>query len=303
MKFRKKPIIIFGLIFAITCIVYEKNSILTIIHKNFPKTTSLQIKNNESLSNSQNSNQSPSQNSLNTENNFDVQNCGDKFFNKTSPIFPNYLLTQSQFICYHHYGVLASGLTKTGLISAEYLTKEDVQNARTLERKNTFHQDPFLNPQWAANENDYKRTGYDRGHLTPSGDEPNQEDQYETFSMANMAPQNPKLNRGNWEHIEAKVRDEADNDGTYILTGIMANSSDPSLPNTTIIIPDIYYKAIFEPSKNYCGIWIAQNIENGEIIETSFEKFYNTYKINLFPSLKETQCYTHSNLPYVKIKN
>jgi endonuclease G len=55
--------------------------------------------------------------------------------------------------------------------------------------------------------NDYRASGFDRGHMCPSGDRSvTKEDQDVTFSMANMVPQAPGLNRETWEGLEAYCR-------------------------------------------------------------------------------------------------
>ena len=66
----------------------------------------------------------------------------------------------------------------------------------------------------------YRRSGYDRGHMTPSGDMPDEHAQQQTFSLANMVPQTAALNRGVWEGIESAVRDLAVRQGElYVVTG------------------------------------------------------------------------------------
>jgi DNA/RNA endonuclease G (NUC1) len=73
------------------------------------------------------------------------------------------------------------------------------------ERKNAFHAEPMLPKEERAELADYEHTGFDRGHMAPSGDMPSLEAQQESFSLANIAPQTPELNRGIWEGIEAAV--------------------------------------------------------------------------------------------------
>jgi len=74
-------------------------------------------------------------------------------------------------------------------------------------RSNYFHPEPSLPPAWRIEPSLYKESGFDRGHLCPSGDRTdNPEDNYQTFSMVNMVPQAPDNNRGPWEELEKYER-------------------------------------------------------------------------------------------------
>ena len=54
---------------------------------------------------------------------------------------------------------------------------------------------------------DYNNSGFDRGHMIPAADfAVTQEALQSTFSMTNIAPQSPQLNKGLWAKLEALVR-------------------------------------------------------------------------------------------------
>ncbi|WP_407927568.1 DNA/RNA non-specific endonuclease [Belnapia mucosa] len=57
------------------------------------------------------------------------------------------------------------------------------------------------------------RSGFDRGHMAPSGDMAPLEGQAESFSLANLVPQNPGSNRCLWEGTESAVRELALQEG------------------------------------------------------------------------------------------
>lgn len=55
---------------------------------------------------------------------------------------------------------------------------------------------------------DYKATGYDRGHMAPNyaiATRYGTEAQRETFLMSNIVPQTPQLNRGLWQRLETLI--------------------------------------------------------------------------------------------------
>ena len=77
-----------------------------------------------------------------------------------------------------------------------------------VERSNDFRPDPDLPERcYAAKPNDYRGSGYDRGHLVPSGDRTRrQEDNSATFIMSNIIPQAPANNREVWREFEEYCR-------------------------------------------------------------------------------------------------
>ena len=54
---------------------------------------------------------------------------------------------------------------------------------------------------------DYSRSGYDRGHMCPSGDNKwDKTAQEQSFLMTNICPQNHNLNVGDWNEMENQCR-------------------------------------------------------------------------------------------------
>jgi endonuclease G len=75
-------------------------------------------------------------------------------------------------------------------------------------RRSKFAPDPDL-PEgfFQVRPNDYRASGFDRGHMCPSGDRTaSREDNQATFYMTNMVPQSPDNNRHTWEKLETYCR-------------------------------------------------------------------------------------------------
>ena len=82
----------------------------------------------------------------------------------------------------------------------------DFQLEKNTDRTNDFRVDPLISTG-SADLADYRKSGFDRGHLTPAADMSFDETAMsETFYMSNMTPQNPQFNRGIWKDLEAQVR-------------------------------------------------------------------------------------------------
>lgn len=90
-------------------------------------------------------------------------------------------------------------------------------------RSNEFLPDPDEKLEWRhqVNTDDYKGSGYDRGHMCPAAD--NRWDakaMTECFYMSNMCPQLHELNSGSWETLESACRRWAQREGCiYIVSG------------------------------------------------------------------------------------
>ena len=58
-----------------------------------------------------------------------------------------------------------------------------------------------------ATNSDYMRSGYDRGHMCPSGDNKwDRKAQQDCFLFTNMCPQSHNLNGGDWNDLEMACR-------------------------------------------------------------------------------------------------
>ena len=74
----------------------------------------------------------------------------------------------------------------------------DIETISHFERTNKFIVDDLVKTGSASND-DYKKSGYDRGHLAPAGDMGwSEQAMKESFYYSNMSPQNPSFNRGIW---------------------------------------------------------------------------------------------------------
>jgi len=91
-----------------------------------------------------------------------------------------------------------------------------------LGRSDDFRPDTSLKEWQRAELEDYRRSGYDRGHLAPSADmKCSEEMNSDSFLLSNMAPQiGIGFNRGIWKDLEDKVRDWArTRKDVYVFTG------------------------------------------------------------------------------------
>ncbi|MBK8466740.1 MAG: DNA/RNA non-specific endonuclease [Chloracidobacterium sp.] len=90
------------------------------------------------------------------------------------------------------------------------------------QRQDDYREDPALPASWYhVNQNGYSGSGYDRGHMCPSGDRTlTVPDNSSTFLMTNFIPQASDNNSGPWADLETYCRTLA-NQGNelYIISG------------------------------------------------------------------------------------
>lgn len=96
--------------------------------------------------------------------------------------------------------------TKNAYWVYERITSESLNG--NVDRKNSFKEDPAIPELFRSSLNDYKGSGFDRGHLAPAANhKESQEAMADTFFLSNMSPQVPEFNRGYWSKLEKHVRD------------------------------------------------------------------------------------------------
>ena len=128
-------------------------------------------------------------------------------------------------------------------VAYELTSKE--ANSKKAERSNKFVPDPLVKGATALNE-DYTRTGYDRGHLAPAGDMKwSMKAMRESFYLSNICPQDPDLNRGIWKELEEQIRLWASENGSLlVVTGPIITDDLRRLGKNRVGIPKRFFKVV-----------------------------------------------------------
>ena len=175
------------------------------------------------------------------------------------------------------------------------LTATEAKSKKT-ERSNKFVPDPQVKGSTAMNE-DYTRSGYDRGHLAPAGDMKwSAKAMRESFYLSNICPQKPKLNRGIWKDLEEQCRLWAlDNGSLLIVTGPVITGDMKRLGKNRVAIPKAFYKVLcYHTEKGYKGIGFL--FENRDYKDNSLKSMAipidsveKATGIDFFPSIPDDQ--------------
>ncbi|NUB04604.1 DNA/RNA non-specific endonuclease [Azospirillum sp. Vi22] len=210
------------------------------------------------------------------------------------------LATKTRELCYSAFAVLHSGVTRTPLYAVEHLTRDSVMAAKGLQRPeaSAFHAEPRLPPDERAELADYKRSGYDRGHLVPSANEPTAKAQHESFSLANMIPQVGESNRGIWSAIEGATRHLGNTRGeVYVVTGPVFQGSNLQRIGGRVLVPTHVFKAIYDPRRREAAAYLVPNAPGNEYQRISIAELEDVTGIAVFPNISAEAKASPMSLP------
>lgn len=225
--------------------------------------------------------------------------CPAHYADGQAPEINNARLTSKvREVCFTAFGVMHSGVSRTPLWSAERLTRGRLAEASHLPRVNSFHVEDRLPSDERAELRDYARSGFDRGHMAPSADMPSPEAQQESFSLANMAPQDPNNNRQLWKVIESAVRMLTKTRGElHIITGPLFRGGSVKQLNGRVLVPTHLFKAVYDPQRHEAAAYLVENTATTAYAIISLAELEELAGIVLFPALPASVKRTALPLP------
>jgi endonuclease G len=174
------------------------------------------------------------------------------------------------------------------------LPKENLNGQ--YERTNIFMPDPELN-KYTNNDEDYKSSGFDKGHLAPAADMRwSQTAITESFYYSNMTPQKIGFNRGIWSRLEAEIRGWVGKEEIlYIVCGPVLEENLNRIGKNKISVPNLFFKAVLAyhpPVMKGIAFLIPNNdskddLKNYAISIDSLESIINLDLFPLLPDLEE----------------
>lgn len=153
---------------------------------------------------------------------------------------------------------------------------------------------------------DYSRSGYDRGHMCPSGDNKwDKTAQQQSFLMTNICPQNRNLNAGDWNEMENQCRKWAKQYGRiYIVAGpILYNQKHKTIGKAKVVVSEAFFKVVLcmEGTPKAIGFIYkneAGNRPKGDYVN-SIDAIERITGFDFFPALEdalEAKVETEANL-------
>ena len=157
---------------------------------------------------------------------------------------------------------------KTPIWVIERLTAEKAASTVVPREAGSFRLDPGLKKGRRAGLSDYRKSGYDRGHMAPAADMRwDEQAMIDCFYLSNMVPQvGKKMNQGIWKALEERVRTWAiDRGELFIFTGpIYDSETTKTIGKNKIAVPSRLYKIVYDPGRQEAIAFIMPN----EALET-----------------------------------
>ncbi|NHN88826.1 DNA/RNA non-specific endonuclease [Acetobacter conturbans] len=212
--------------------------------------------------------------------------CADHFAAQAQPTSSRQLI----FLCSSSFAIGYSPQDREAAWSAEHLTADIINEADSLKGRSDFQEDLRLPLNARSELYDYKRSGWSRGHLTPSGDAPTSPSRSETFMLSNIVPQAARLNSGAWNHIEARVRKLAlRQKNIYVMTGPAFRESHGTIGPDHVRVPSSIWKAVYVPTMTAVSVIVCKNTAPYRCNSVSLDSLERVTGIDPFPGLSSAE--------------
>ncbi len=197
-----------------------------------------------------------------------------------------------QHLTYEGYEVVLNEKMRIPEWVAYELTDREVEG--TNPRANHFRTDPdFKGAQ--ADDNDYRNSGWDRGHMAPAADmKLTDRMMRESFYFTNICPQNHNLNSGDWKALEELVRSLATRySKVYVTCGpIVTDNKYGKIGPNQVTVPDAFYKVllVLTDSGYECIGFIMENKAGHKPLESyavTVDEVESITGLDFFPALPD----------------
>lgn len=205
----------------------------------------------------------------------------------------NYLPTSTTGAIIHHDGYVLSYSEKHEQAEwvAYSLAKNDIVY---MDRKRPyFIEDPKVKTK-SADWRNYKKSGYDRGHLCAAADRKTSEEIYnETFYTSNISPQNHDFNAGIWNKLEQKTRYWAQKyNHLYVISGGILEDNLKTIGSEKVAVPNYFYKILLDitdPEMKAIAFLLPHKESNKPLSDfvVSIDELEEKTGIDFFPNLSD----------------
>jgi len=167
------------------------------------------------------------------------------------------------------------------------LTPKQIENRR-VKRGNDFRPDPTIRAG-SAERDDYRRSGFSRGHLVPAGDMAfDERAMSETFFYSNMSPQLAEHNGAVWRELEETSREWiVDKGPTYVVTGPIVENRAQEIGRNGVDVPAAFYRVMLTEAGDGIGFIIPHEVQTEPLssFALSIDEVEAATGLDFFPEL------------------
>ncbi|MNK21986.1 Nuclease precursor [compost metagenome] len=209
--------------------------------------------------------------------------CPQFFPRESPPVVPASQALRE--LCFSSFAILHNGQTKTPVFVAERLNRKTLAQAQGMQRADRFYAEARIPRAERAELPDYRGSGYSRGHMAPAGDMSTPDAMAQSFSLANMVPQDQTQNAGAWSRIEQDTRKyvmRAAGD-VYVFTGPFY-AEKPKEIGSGVAVPSHIYKVVYDAATGRSWVhWQANSASTTVGAPIGYEEFVRRTGMKLLP--------------------
>lgn len=214
------------------------------------------------------------------------KSCPQFFPQQHAPMVPEAPVLRE--LCFDDFAILHSGQTKTPVFVVERLSRQKLLRAAAFGRTDRFYAEARLPRHERAELADYRGSGYSRGHMAPAGDMYTEQGMAQSFSLANMVPQNQRHNAGAWSQIENDTRKyvlRALGD-VYVYTGPVFQPAPTTIGPGKVAVPTYLYKLVYDSHTGKSWVHWHENSETSRAgPPITYPEFVRRSGLHLLPKL------------------
>ncbi len=214
----------------------------------------------------------------------DFNQCLQHFANGKPPVVQLQPDMQPRALCFDGFAILYSGKSRTPIYVAERLNRAIIE--KDIKRGDRFYEEARLPRSERATLDDYKGSGFDRGHMAPAADMGTDEAMAQSFSLANIVPQAPINNRKTWAKIENDTRKyvmRAAGD-VYVITGPVYEANPATIGAGKVWVPQRLFKLVYDPSTGRAWVhWLDNTDEARAGRPISYQELVHRTGIDFLP--------------------
>ena len=164
-----------------------------------------------------------------------------------------------------------------------YTLDGNLVNKTNVKKRSSFYTEKNLPAKYRSHNKDYTHTGYDRGNLANDASfDYDAKVVRKTYTMANIIPQAPNVNRKTWIKAEKLEREIAVTLGSVcVINGVIYDDDPKRIGKNRIAVPDAFWKIIYNDAKGYQKGFYYEN-KNDIDVKKDKLKSHNKVKILQF---------------------